>query len=599
MKNEKIIERQTAGMSRVKTLDFASYGIDNRALWDNLPPEMKKEITDKAAKYGFSGSDYISLSLFRDFKKTGNRKRLENVYFEKRRKLSNLVLAECVHGKGEYIDLIEEGVWALLSEPSWVIPAHNSYIRDTEQADTPLLWRPVLDLFACETGEILALTRCTLGSRLNPVLVKDMEWALYQRIVLPYISDSFWWMGGQGPVNNWSPWCTQNVLIAALSLDHLDEKTRFKVIRQAVATLDLFIDGYPEDGACGEGASYYHAAALALFGALRLVEEATMRDFSPVYGNEKIKAMAGYIEDVHIAGEMYLNYADCSPKAGWLGAREFLFAKATGNSAMAHHAALDYMKYGFEEEDNSYNLYYKLLGVSSYYEVKKEAERKLDLSKPAFKCFADSQLAIWREKDITFAIKGGSNGESHNHNDVGSIILYKGDKALLCDIGVETYTKTTFSPERYTLKPMQSAYHNLVNFSSVMQKDGEEYKAENVRFDENSSYMVLTGAYPENDGLRFYSRSTVLDRAKPEITVTEDFDTSLTPVLSLITREKPEMKDGKLVFESFCITFGGNVKCETETMEITDARLRAAWPERLYRNLVTLEGPLSWVISFN
>ena len=89
MRNEKIIERQTAGMSRVKTLDFASYGIDNRALWDNLPPEMKKEITDKAAKYGFSGSDYISLSLFRDFKKTGNRKRLENVYFEKRRKLSN------------------------------------------------------------------------------------------------------------------------------------------------------------------------------------------------------------------------------------------------------------------------------------------------------------------------------------------------------------------------------------------------------------------------------------------------------------------------------------------------------------------------------
>ena len=149
------------------------------------------------------------------------------------------------------------------------------------------------------------------------------------------------------------------------------------------------------------------------------------------------------------------------------------------------------------------------------------------------------------------------------------------------------------------MKPMQSAYHNLVNFSSVMQKDGEEYKAEKVRFDENSSYMVLTGAYPENDGLRFYSRSTVLDREKREITVSEDFDTSLTPVLSLITREKPEMKDGKLVFESFCITFGGNVKCETETMEITDARLRAAWPERLYRNLVTFEGPLSWVISFN
>ena len=27
--------------------------------------------------------------------------------------------------------------------------------------------------------------------------------------------------------------------------------------------------------------------------------------------------------------------------------------------------------------------------------------------------------------------------------------------------------------------------------------------------------------------------------------------------------------------------------------------LRTAWPDRLYRNLVTLKGPASWVISFN
>ncbi len=599
MNNGKIIEHQLIGMSRLDGLDFASYSIDNRALWDNLPDSLKAQVKDEVKDYSFSGDDYITLSLFRDFKATGNRKRLENIYFAKRRKLSNLVIAECIENSEKYLPLIEEGIWALLSEPAWVVPAHNSYIRDTEQADTPLLWRPVLDLFACETGEILALTRCVLKDRLSPILSKNIEWALLQRTVHPYISDSFWWMGGQGSVNNWTPWCTQNVLIAALSLDRLDEKTRFKVIRQAVTALDLFIDGYPDDGACSEGASYYHAAALAMFGALRLVEAATAKDFSPVYRNEKIKAMAGYIEDVHIAGDMYLNYADCSPKAGWLGAREFLFAKATGNSAMMHHAALDYMKYGFEEDDNSYNLYYKLMGVSSYREIAEEAVKNVTVHKPAFKCFADSQLAIWREKDITFAIKGGNNGESHNHNDVGSIILYKGDRALLCDIGVETYTKITFSPDRYTLKPMQSAYHNLVNFSSLVQKDGENYKAKNVRFDENSSYMDLRGAYPEDERLRSYSRSAFFDRNKMEIMITDDFDTDLTPVLSLISQEKPEIKGRRLCFSSFAITFPQESECETETMEITDARLRTAWPDRLYRNLVTLKGPASWVISFN
>ena len=81
--------------------------------------------------------------------------------------------------------------------------------------------------------------------------------------------------------------------------------------------------------------------------------------------------------------------------------------------------------------------------------------------------------------------------------------------------------------------------------------------------------------------------------------ITDDFHTDLTPVLSLISQEKPEIKGRRLCFSSFTITFPQESEFETETMEITDARLRTAWPDRLYRNLVTLKGPASWVISFN
>ena len=433
----RIIEETLLGLEKANVIGFHDFSIGNRQLWDNLPDDIRKGIIIDGENIRFTNNDYIPLSLFRNFKATGNRKTFEDVYFAKRRKLSDAVIAECAENEGRFISVIEEGIWSLLSEPSWVIPAHNSYVRDTEQLDTPLTERPVLDLFACETGEILALTAAVLGRKLNPIILKNIYSELERRIAKPYIEDSFWWMGSEGPLINWSPWCTQNVLITVLSNPGLEDKTRMKAVKQAIGTLEGFIASYNEDGACDEGAGYYHAAALSLFGALLVLERSSGRDFSKVFRNQKIYNMASYIEDVFIADDLYLNYADCSPKAGTLTCREYLFAKAVGNDAMAHHAARDVAKYGWKESDNSYNLYYKLLALSSYNEAIAEASRERIFRKPPFKAFSRTDLAIYREDDITFAIKGGCNAESHNHNDVGSVILYKGTVPILVDIGVE------------------------------------------------------------------------------------------------------------------------------------------------------------------
>lgn len=594
----RIIEETLLGLEKANVIGFHDFSIGNRQLWDNLPDDIRKEIIIDGENIRFTNNDYIPLSLFRNFKATGNRKTFEDVYFAKRRKLSDAVIAECAENEGRFISVIEEGIWSLLSEPSWVIPAHNSYVRDTEQLDTPLTERPVLDLFACETGEILALTAAVLGRKLNPIILKNIYSELERRIAKPYIEDSFWWMGSEGPLINWSPWCTQNVLIAVLSDPGLEDKTRMKAVKQAIGTLEGFIASYSEDGACDEGAGYYHAAALSLFGALLVLERSSGRDFSKVFRNQKIYNMASYIEDVFIADDLYLNYADCSPKAGTLTCREYLFAKAVGNDAMAHHAARDVAKYGWKESDNSYNLYYKLLALSSYNEAIAEASRERIFRKPPFKAFSRTDLAIYREDDITFAIKGGCNAESHNHNDVGSIILYKGTAPILVDIGVETYTKTTFSKDRYTLKPMQSAYHNVVNFPPLQQKDGKEYMAEDVVFTKDSATLSLRHAYPADDRLRSYIRHMSFDRDRKIIRIEEETDTSLTPVLSLMTLEKPAVNGNSLEFDSFRITFDSDIEAEIEDFPVTDARLRIAWPDMLYRSLIKIGKNASWTISF-
>lgn len=560
----------------------------------HIPGKVRKDIIATAEKEAEGGFPYLPLSLYRDFSITGSRDGYQKPYFQKRKLLSDLVIAEAIEGKGRFIPLIEDGIWSLLSEPVWTIPAHNTYIRDAEQPDTPLIERPILDLFQCETGEILSLTASILADSLSPILRQDIEHALRTRILEPYITDHFWWMGNDGPLNNWAPWCTQNVLLSVLTLP-LSEKEARKVLKTAVSTLDQYISSFPEDGGCDEGASYYHAAALALWGALHVIALSTGYDMHDVFAEGKIKAMAEYIEKVHVSGDIYLNFADCSPKAGHLTAREYLFGKAVGSQALMHHAALD-ADNDWRESDNDYNLFYKYIALSSWDEIREEAARKIDIEKPRFTMFSGTGLAIYRQDGITFAIKGGHNGESHNHNDAGSIILYKGKKPCLIDIGVETYTKTTFSKDRYTLLPMRSSYHNVVNFPPLEQHEGEEYRAETLMMSEKGVSFDLTGAYESGKGLRKYARNVSFD--KGIISIAEIFDSDNPAVLSLLSTEKPVIRSRSVRWESFKASFSGKITGSVETIEITDARLRIAWPKRIYRALITLPGPISWTIGF-
>ena len=560
----------------------------------HIPGKVRKDIIATAEKEAEGGFPYLPLSLYRDFSITGSRDGYQKPYFQKRKLLSDLVIAEAIEGKRRFIPLIEDGIWSLLSEPVWTIPAHNTYIRDAEQPDTPLIERPILDLFQCETGEILSLTASILSDSLSPILRQDIEHALRTRILEPYITDHFWWMGNDGPLNNWATWCTQNVLLSVLTLP-LSEKEARKVLKTAVSTLDQYISSFPEDGGCDEGASYYHAAALALWGALHVIALSTGYDMHGVFADGKIKAMAEYIEKVHVSGDIYLNFADCSPKAGHLTAREYLFGKAVGSQALMHHAALD-ADNDWRESDNDYNLFYKYIALSSWDEIREEAARKIGIEKPRFTMFSGTGLAIYRQDGITFAIKGGHNGESHNHNDAGSIILYKGKKPCLIDIGVETYTKTTFSKDRYTLLPMRSSYHNVVNFPPLEQHDGEEYRAETLMMSEKGVSFDLTGAYESGKGLRKYARSVLFD--KGIISIAEIFDSDNPAVLSLLSTEKPVIRSRSVRWESFKASFSGKITGSVETIEITDARLRIAWPKRIYRALITLPGPISWTIGF-
>ncbi len=88
------------------------------------------------------------------------------------------------------------------------------------------------------------------------------------------------------------------------------------------------------------------------------------------------------------------------------------------------------------------------------------------------------------------AAKGGHNNESHNHNDIGEFVVYRDGLPLLIDAGVETYSRKTFSPQRYEIWTMQSAYHNLPTIDGVQQAPGEQFAARDVLYQASDERRV-------------------------------------------------------------------------------------------------------------
>lgn len=591
-----------------KLLHYTPYpNISDRAAWEALDPEWKKETVLLGQSFlGFEWP-YLSASDFLEFFRTGNRVHFEDKMFSKRHALNALILAECVENQGRFLPAVIDGIFSICDENAWNLPAHNSYERDCPQLPLPDLSDPVLDLFACETGAVLATASYLLSPVLDdfsPFLTKRIRYELERRIFIPYQKRHFWWMGdGISPMNNWTIWCTQNVLLSAFLTD-TDDSLRHFIFHKACQSTDFFLAEYGQDGCCDEGAQYYRHAGLCLFLVLSICDSVTGGAFRQLFSDEKIRNIASYIYRVHVADQYYINFADCSPIAGRCSAREYLFAKLTDQENMMRFAAKDCLA-GQKNAlllPTENNLFYRLLSGFTAAELK---AFDCSCTCPAPNLFYPSVgLFASRDERLFLAVKAGDNADSHNHNDVGSFTVYKDGLPVFIDIGVESYTKKTFSPQRYEIWTMQSVWHNLPSFDGVMQKDGEHYHAADVSYslEDSSISMDIAPAYPSGSPVASYRRRARLYKEE-KIHITDTFsfrdDMPHQVVLSLITYEKPKIiselserqeisipsaADGKDPARLFLS--GGRVAA-IEEIPITDARLAIAWKHPIYRILIT------------
>jgi hypothetical protein len=168
--------------------------------------------------------------------------------------------------------------------------------------------------------------------------------------------------------------------------------------------------------------------------------------------------------------------------------------------------------------------------------------------------FADAQVYTGRAAPgFGAAIKGGHNQEHHNHNDVGSFVVARGDRAVQVDPGLEVYTARTFGPERYASQVLNSYGHAVPVVAGRLQPAGREFAArvqstsftaaeDRVVLDLKRAYAVPT--------LRSLVRTFTLRRApRPEIVIRDaiEFTEPSAFETALVTFEKwRERKPGQL-----------------------------------------------------
>ncbi len=219
----------------------------------------------------------------------------------------------------------------------------------------------------------------------------------------------------------------------------------------------------------------------------------------------------------------------------------------------------------------------------------------------------DLQVAGARDKEgstegFFFAAKGGNNNESHNHNDLGTCVLYFNSKPCLIDIGRERYTAKTFSSRRYEIWTMQSQYHNVPTINGVQQAPGADFKAKNATFsadDKKAAFSVdISDAYPENADVKKWVRSYVLERGKA-FKIQDKYELNKVAeeptTLNFVTYCKvSKTADGTIQLEGdgFTLALKYDSKAlspKIELKEVTDSGLKRYWPNGVTRILFEIK----------
>ena len=549
--------------------------IADRMAWEAVDPADRADLLALAEKWRGEPWPLLTAGMYASFCRTGSRKDCETPYFNRRVKLIAAALHVCLTGETTDLPIVEDGLWLLCEETTWAISAHAELSAEHPFPDAQ---RTIIDLFAAQTGMILSFICQLLEDVLHPDLYGRVRSEVERRILRPFMTyDGEWWMGFvRKDLCNWTPWIVSNVMMAA----NVWEYDCAALYPRACAMLDRWLACVPEDGGCDEGAGYWNMAAGAFLDCLMLLEQtADVR----LWDIAKVQRMMAYPELMHLGGGWFANFADCDARPYLSGERLQYAGLKTGNAALV---CMGVEMRGLPSREVSAVPHLSRVLMQLFAEtvptVKLKRETK-DVWLP------DLQVRIVGRPDMTVAMKGGHNGESHNHNDVGSfLVMAQGDMQIV-DAGNMVYTAKTFSDRRYELWNCRSIYHNVPVIAGVEQGVGAQYAARDVECLPDGMRLDIAGAYPAEACVKRCLRDMRLQSGVlticDEILLTEE-----KPVVWVfMLRQKPIIIPGGYLLDGgdgrIRLTWGETavLAADVEEICVTDARMAKSYPGSLWR----------------
>lgn len=554
-----------------------------REEWEHLAPEIRQEL-ETWGQESLDGYPMLTASQYMAYKRTGDRQIFEKGYFARRKLLMGAVLAECVRNDGKFLDAVVDGLWCICEESSWVVSAHNDgKLPDASWAERhplPDVEERYVDLFAAQTASILAFTLYLLEDKLNKLskrLARRVRLEIEQRVLSPFLAhDDFWWMGFiQKKVNNWNPWIVSNVLFAGLILER-DNDRRTAIVKKSMIVLDRYLACMPEDGGCDEGPGYFNVAGASLLDCLEAIDEASGGRIT-FYDEPLIKNIGLYPLKTHIAGPYFLNFADCDAKPTINSASIWRYGVLTHNQQLADLGAHMHAREKQVRLMDTPQFNRQLHAVFDKIPPDPQICEAEYTEMPLLEVFA------WRKDGFYAAIKGGNNGENHNHNDVGSFVVYLDGEPQIIDMGNKVYTAKTFGKERYTLDNTRSMNHNVPMIGGCEQHEGEKFSAYDVQANMDGIKMELAHAYPREAGVHSFKRSFCLDTSGVILRDVLHLDRSAEVSWTFLLRKKPLFRPGEVHTGELVIHHQSDFRQALFEIPVRDERLSKNYSGSLWR----------------
>lgn len=484
--------------------------------------ERIKRAYDEGKETVFESLRYSDRMLF---KKQGSRQEFEGPYFRRRQFASAAALLSMFYPENEeYLRELQDILWAICEEYSWVLPAHCERITN---ADTQI------DLFAAETASMISEICFFAEDKLEDTLKDRIRSELDRRIFRSFVENSFYWEHHQ---DNWLAVCGGNVAIAMAwqNLELLEEQSeRIKGI------LARYLQYIPNDGTCLEGLGYWHYGFGNYLWAADVLYERTNGKID-LFKDPKIKALAGYAQRCFLLGGATVSISDGSD-GGVADAAivSFLHQKFPDTVKLLPS---DKMHMG---GGNIPWIAYTRTFLYARFDPNATLPQK-DYDLPDA-----GQVIINRENYSLFA-KAGHNGEAHNHNDVGSFILANKNGQVLCDLGAPRYVKDYFLAPRYDYLNASSRGHNVPIINGQYQLGGREHCG-TIAHEGNTITVEFSKAY-EIEGLDRLTRTfTYNDNT---ITMTDSFDIDVDSYTErFVTKKTPTVYEDYVEVDGVKISF--------------------------------------------